>query len=56
MFDHQPIATHRLTTTGVLTLSIPLFFVVLRSLLRRREERRLVRKLIQMLNISLLNR
>lgn len=41
MFDQPFFASHGLTTTVSLTLSIPLFFLVLRSLLRRREKRRL---------------
>lgn len=43
MFDQQFFAKYGLTARILLTLSIPLLFVVLRSLLRRREDRRLVR-------------
>ena len=43
MIDYQILAHSGLTGKILFPLSLPLFFVVLRSLLRRREERRVVR-------------
>ena len=43
MFIHQPFANLAMTASLLLTLSVPLVYVAFRSLLRRREERFLVR-------------
>ena len=45
MYDQHIVGDYGLTPRILLTLSIPLFFVLFRSLSRRVEEHRLVRSL-----------
>lgn len=47
MYDQQSFVNRGLIARILLTLCVPLLLLVLRSLLRRREERQLVTSLLQ---------
>ena len=47
MYDQQDFMNRGLNARALLTLCIPLLFLILKSLLRRREERQLVPSLLQ---------